>query len=136
MRDVKRVDREFDAPLPPEARDLDLVVLNAIYHDLVWTGVDRARTNRAVYEALRPGGAFVVIDSSARPGSGAADAKSLHRIDEALVKQEVEAAGFRLAAESDFLRNPADTRDWNASPGAAGARRGTSDRFALRFVKP
>ena len=92
--------------------------------------------NRAVLDALRPGGAFVVIDSSARPGSGAADAKALHRIDEALVKDEVQAAGFRLADEGNFLRNPADARDWNSAPGAAKERRGTSDRFALRFVKP
>jgi len=48
----------------------------------------------------------------------------------------VEAAGFRLAAEGDFLRNPDDARDWSASPRNAGERRGTSDRFVLKFVKP
>ncbi len=48
---------------------------------------------------------------------------------------EVTAAGFRLAGEANFLRNPSDTRDWNDSPREAGARRGTSDRFALKFVK-
>ena len=52
------------------------------------------------------------------------------------VRSEVEAAGFTLASTSDVLRNPADTRDWRASPMAAGARRGTSDRFILVFVKP
>jgi predicted methyltransferase len=77
----------------------------------------------------------VVIDSSARPGTGTADAKTLHRIDEAVVRQEVEAAGFRVAAEAGFLRNPADARDWNASPREAGERRGTSDRFVLAFVR-
>jgi predicted methyltransferase len=92
--------------------------------------------NGAVFRALKPGGAYVVVDSSAAPGSGLRDVQTLHRIDPEVVKAEVLAAGFRLAAESDFLRNPHDTRDWSASPGAAGEKRGTSDRFALRFVKP
>jgi predicted methyltransferase len=60
----------------------------------------------------------------------------LHRIDEPALKAEVQAAGFRLAAEADFLRNPADTRDWSTSPRVVGERRGTSDRFVLKFVKP
>jgi predicted methyltransferase len=64
------------------------------------------------------------------------DSPTLHRIDEQVVKDELTQAGFRLAAEGDFLRNPADARDWNSSPRAAGERRGTSDRFALRFVRP
>jgi len=134
-RVVVRVDREFEAPLPPEATGLDLVITNANYHDTVWLGTDRATMNRAVLAALKPGGVYVVIDSSARPGTGDADAKTLHRIDEELVKREVLAAGFKLAAEGSFLRNPEDTRDWNVSPGAAGEKRGTGDRFALKFVK-
>ena len=133
---VVRVDREFESPLPPEATGLDLVVMNALYHDTVWLKVDRAAMNRAVLEALRPGGLFVVIDSSARAGTGTADAGTLHRIDEAVVRQELLAAGFRLAAEAAFLRNPADARDWNSSPREAAERRGTSDRFVLAFVRP
>jgi predicted methyltransferase len=133
---VVRVDREFDSPLPPDATGLDLVVMHAVYHDTVWLGVDRAAMDRAVFAALRPGGAFVVVDSSARPGTGTADSGTLHRVDEELVKAEVQAAGFKLAGSGDFLRHPEDTRDWNTSPGAAAARRGTGDRFALRFVKP
>jgi predicted methyltransferase len=136
MKPVVRVDRELDDPLPPEARGLDLVVINVFYHDTVWLKTDRGRMNRAVFDALAPGGAFVVIDSSARPGTGTADSATLHRIDEQTVKDEVTAAGFRLAEEGSFLRNPQDARDWNSSPMAAGERRGTSDRFALRFVKP
>lgn len=62
--------------------------------------------------------------------------KTLHRVDEAAVRAEVERAGFVLRTESNFLRNPSDTRDWNDSPVAAGERRGMSDRFALLFVKP
>lgn len=136
MRSVVRVDRELDDPLPPEARDLDSVYIVLFYHDAVWMGADRDRMNRAVFSALRPGGSYFVIDHAARPGSGTADVKTLHRIDEAFVIAEVQRAGFRLQAVGDFLRNPADKRDWNASPSAAGERRGTSDRFALQFVKP
>jgi predicted methyltransferase len=136
LRNVVRVDREFDDPLPPEARDLDGVYVVLFYHDTVWMGADRDRMNRAVFDALRPGGFYVIIDHAARAGSGTADAQTLHRIDEAFVIAEVERAGFKLHAVGDFLRNPADKRDWNASPKTAGERRGTSDRFALQFVKP
>jgi predicted methyltransferase len=136
MRNVVRVDREFDDPFPPEANDLDAVYVILFYHDTVWMGADRDRMNRAVFAALRPGGFYFIVDHAARPGSGAADAKALHRIDEAFVIPEVERAGFKLHAVGDFLRNPADKRDWNASPSAAGDRRGSSDRFALQFVKP
>lgn len=136
MKDAVRVDRELDDPFPPEAHDLDLVASNAIYHDAVWSKVDRRRMNAGVFAALKPGGHYVVCDSSAVAGHGTADAQTLHRIDEEVVRTEVAAAGFTLESTGDFLRNPADTRDWSASPGAAGARRGTSDRFCLKFVKP
>jgi predicted methyltransferase len=136
MRNVVRVDRELDDPFPAEARDLDGVYVVLFYHDTVWMGADRDRMNRAVFSALRPGGLYVIIDHAARAGSGTADAKTLHRIDEALVIAEVERAGFKLRAVGDFLRNPADKHDWNPSPSAAGERRGTSDRFALQFLKP
>jgi predicted methyltransferase len=132
---IVRVDRELDSPLPPEAKDLDLVVVNLVYHDTVWLGVDRTEMNRAVFAALRKGGHYAIIDHSARPGTGFADVKTLHRVDEAAVRAEVESVGFVLETESDFLRNPADTRDWNDAPAAAGERRGTSDRFALLFLK-
>ena len=136
MSRLLRVDRELAAPLPPEATGLDLVVMNATYHDTLWLDVDRARMNRAIFEALRPGGVYAVIDSSARAGAGREEAYLLHRVDQALVLREVEAAGFQLAGESGFLRNAADQRDWSAAPNEAGERRGTSDRFALRFVRP
>jgi predicted methyltransferase len=132
---VHRVDREFDDPLPADATPLDLVVINLIYHDLVWKKVDRDKMNRAVFAALKSGGHYVICDSSAKDGSGDADAQTLHRIDEKFVRAEVERAGFTLDAESNLLRNPADPRDWNTSPRAAGERRGTGDRFLLRFVK-
>lgn len=70
------------------------------------------------------------------PGSGVTQVQTLHRIDEATVRGEVPRAGFVLETAESFLRNPADLRDWSAAPGAAGARRGTSDRFVLAFAKP
>jgi predicted methyltransferase len=133
---VVREDTELDAPFPNLDGQLDLVVINANYHDAVWMNVDRAKMNHAVLAALKPGGHYVVSDSSAKAGSGLAEVQTLHRIDEAAVRGEVEAAGFKLESSDDVLRNPADTRDWSASPGAAGEKRGTSDRFILRFVKP
>lgn len=136
MKNVVRVDRELDDPLPPEATNLDLVVSNAIYHDTVWQKVDRTKMNAAILRALRVGGRYVVCDSSAKAGTGIADTETLHRIDEQIVRTEVTAAGFALEEEGSFLRNPADTRDWSASPGSAKEKRGTSDRFCLKFQKP
>ncbi len=136
MAKVVRLDRDFDDPLPPDVRNLDRVVVVLFYHDTVWMGVDRERMNQTIFRALKPGGLYVVIDHSARPGAGLGDVRSLHRIEEKSVRDEVESVGFRLARSSDFLRNPDDPRDWNDSPTAAGDRRGTSDRFALAFVKP
>ncbi|HVN39991.1 MAG TPA: SAM-dependent methyltransferase [Myxococcota bacterium] len=136
MVGVVRLDRAFDDPFPPDVRDLDAVLIVLNYHDTVWMKVDRAKMNRAVYAALAPGGVYGIVDHSAVSGHGLADVESLHRIDEQTVRDEVEAAGFTLAAEGDFLRNPADPRDWNASPRVAAEKRGTSDRFVLKYVKP
>lgn len=133
---VVRLDRELDDPFPPEVTGLDAVVSNIIYHDSVWLKADRSKMNAAIFRALKPGGVYVVIDSSAKAGTGVNDAQTLHRIDEQTVRDEVQAAGFKLAEESSAWRNPQDARDWNSSPVAAGERRGTSDRFALKFVKP
>jgi len=137
MQGAVHADVPFENPVPPEAKDLDLAVINVIYHDVANMPVDRAKMNKAIYAALKPGGAYVVIDSSAKDGAGLSDTKTLHRIDESVVKDEVQKAGFRLEAQGSFLRNPNDPRDWNASPNAAAkeGKRGTSDRFALRFVK-
>ena len=122
-RNIVRVDRELDDPFPPEARNLDVVVINLVYHDTVWLAVDREKMNRAVFGALRS-------------GKGIADVQTLHRIDEAVVRDEVRRAGFVLETGDSFLRNPSDMRDWNDSPAAPPERRGTSDRFVLLFAKP
>ncbi len=133
---IVRVDREFDSPLPDDAKNLDAVLVVLFYHDTVWMKTDRAAMNRAVFAALKSGGVYGIVDHAAAAGHGTDDVKTLHRIEERVVKQEIESAGFKLDAEGDFLRNADDKHDWSASPGAAGERRGTSDRFVLRFVKP
>jgi predicted methyltransferase len=136
MKNVVRLDRPFDDPLPPDVQGLDAVLIVLFYHDTYWQGVDRARMNAAVYRALKPGGVYAIVDHSARPGTGAADVQTLHRIEERTLVEDVEKAGFERKRSADFLRNPKDTRDWNASPVAAGEKRGESDRFVLEFVKP
>lgn len=135
MKNVIRVDREFDDPLPPEAAHLDAVFMVLFFHDTVWMETDRPKMLANIHRALRPGGVFAVIDHSARAGAGLSEVKTLHRIEEQAVKDEITRAGFELAGQADFLRNPEDTRDWNDAPSAAAERRGTSDRFVLRFVR-
>jgi predicted methyltransferase len=135
LKNVVRLDREFDDPLPPEAKDLDVVLNVLTYHDTVWMKVDRDKMNRAIYAALKPGGVYGIIDHSARAGAGMNEVQTNHRIEESALIADIVKAGFKLASEAEFLRNPKDTRDWNDSPRVAGERRGTSDRFVLKFVK-
>jgi predicted methyltransferase len=136
MKNVVRLDRPFDQALPPDVKDLDAVLVVLFYHDFVWQKADRERLNRMVYDALKRGGVYGIIDHSAKAGRGLADVEKLHRIEENTLRAEVEKAGFELVATARFLRNPGDTLDWNASPRTAGDKRGTSDRFVLKFVKP
>lgn len=136
MKNVVRVDREFDDPLPAEAKDLDVVVDVLFYHDTVWLKADRAAMNQAIFDHLKSGGVYVVLDHSAVAGHGTDDVQTLHRIDEATVRSEIEGAGFVFVEESAAWRNAADDRTWNDSPMAAADRRGTSDRFAFKFKKP
>lgn len=122
----------FDNPVPPEAvGKLDLVTLMFNYHDFGFLGVDRASTNRAIFAALKPGGHFVIADHAGRPGTGISESGTLHRIEESFLRAEVEAAGFKLLAEGDFLRNPNDPRDQN-TPSPPQPK----DEFVLKFVKP
>ena len=135
-KNVKRQDREADAPFSPEAKDLDAVVDVLFYHDTVWLKADRDKMNKAIFDALKHGGVYGIVDHSGRAGTGTGEVQTLHRIDEKAVVDEVTKAGFKLAGEGGFMRNASDPRDWNASPMAAGDKRGTSDRFVLKFVKP
>ncbi len=136
MKNTQFVEAPTETPFPVGAGELDAVICILNYHDFVWQKVDRSAYNAAVFAALKPGGVYGIVDHSAKPGTGLNDVETLHRIDEATLKQEILAAGFKLDAESDALRVPEDKRDWNSSPKAAADRRGTSDRFTLRFVKP
>jgi predicted methyltransferase len=136
LKNVVRVERPFDDPFPPTVKDLDAVVSGLFYHDMVWLGVDRPKMNAAILRALKPGGVYFVYDHSARDGTATEDCKTLHRIEERIVRSEIESAGFKLAASAHFLRHPEDKRDWNASDEAPKELRGTSDRFVLKFVKP
>ena len=121
----------FRSPEP-----LDLVFTSQDYHDLhdeFMRPTDAAVFNKAVFKALKPGGAYVVIDHAAQPGSGLRDTDTLHRIDPASIIREVQAAGFVLEAQSDLLRNPADT---HTSMVFDPQIRGHTDQVFLRFRKP
>lgn len=103
------------------------------YHDPFMGPVDMAKFDKQVFDALKPGGLFVVIDHVAAAGSGFADTNTLHRIDPAAVKKEVEAAGFVFDGESNALRNPADT---HADKVFDKSIKGHTDQFIYRFRKP
>ena len=131
MRNVVKLVREFDDPVPQDVRKLDLATMLFEYHDTPAAGIDRAKMNRAIFAALRPGGHFVIADHAARAGSGLNACRALHRIDEAVVRQEVEAAGFKFVDSADFLRNPDDPRDTSSLRATIRV-----DAFVLKFVKP
>ena len=121
--------RPFEDPVPPDAVPLDLVTLVLNYHDISYLPVDRDVMNRKIFAALKPGGHYVIVDHSALPGTGISAGKTLHRIDEEFLIEEVKRAGFVLEAEGDFMRNPADTREGSSN------KPPPSDKFVLRFVK-
>lgn len=116
--------------------ELDAVFIRQNYHDLhdkFMGPADVPAFNKAVYAALKPGGVYVVLDHSAKTGSGLAATDTLHRIDRDAVVSEVTAAGFRLDSESKMFANPADPRDKNVFDPSI---RGHTDQFLLRFKKP
>lgn len=121
----------FEALIASDIPKLDLITIIMSYHDIAYKPVNRARLNRQMFDSLKPGGHIVLIDHSAKSGSGISVAKSLHRIEKELVEKEFIEAGFLLEEESDFLQNPSDPRDQ-----AFFNMKALSDKFALRFVKP
>ncbi|HEY6823193.1 MAG TPA: hypothetical protein VI195_02040 [Steroidobacteraceae bacterium] len=123
--------RVADLKLPPGA---DLVWTSLNYHDFHnIPDVDVATINRAIFAALKPGGTYLVVDHAAAAGSGTRDTNTLHRIDEETVKQEVTAAGFRLAGESEVLHNKADPHTAKVFDAEI---KGHTDQFMLKFKKP
>lgn len=131
--------QNWDQFAPPDK--LDVVFNSQFYHDLFNPQFDPptggpealAKVNKAIFNSLKPGGVYVVIDHAGRPGTGYSENNTLHRIEESVVKDELTKAGFVLEAESDVLRNPADPRDKMVFDPSI---RGKTDQFMLRFRKP
>jgi len=124
--------------MPEATQPADVLWLHLFYHDLHTElmqakGATAAQFNREVYERLKPGGRYVIIDHAAAVGTGTSSAQSLHRIEPASVREEVEAAGFVLDAESTMLANGDDTHSIKVFDPSI---KGETDRFAYRFVKP
>ena len=131
MKNVVHVIRNYDDPIPPDVSGLDLITFFFAYHDITYMPVDRAEMNRKMFAALKPGGFLVIADHSARPGDGTTVGKTLHRIEESTLRQEIEAAGFKLAAEADFLRHPEDPRNAPVFHPQVPI-----DDFVLKYQKP
>jgi predicted methyltransferase len=121
----------FDDPVPAGVSNLDLITFLFYYHDTTYMNVDRAAMDRKLFAALKPGGFLVIADHAALPGQGASVGKTLHRIEEGTLRQEVEAAGFRLVAEGNFWRNPDDTHDFPSFKPNMPV-----DNFVLKYQKP
>jgi len=132
---VTLVNGDLDAETFAFDRPLDVAFMSQEYHDFTIPrfGVDVAKMNARVFEALKPGGLFVVIDHQAAPGTGISVAGTLHRIEGAELRREVEAAGFVFDGESAVLANPADDHSINVFDEAI---RGRTDQFVYRFRKP
>lgn len=113
----------------------DTIFISQIYHDFHLTqfNYDVAAINASLFRSLKPGGALVIIDHAAPDGSDLSVTNTLHRIDEATLRREVEAAGFVFEADSQVLRNPSDIRELRVFEGEV---RGHTDQFVLRFRKP
>jgi predicted methyltransferase len=111
--------------------DLDAITFLFFYHDTTYMSVDRAQMDRKLFAALKPGGVLVIADHAAKPGADISVGKSLHRIDEAVLRREVEAAGFKVVAEGAFWRHPDDTKDFSTQRPTAPV-----DEFVLKFQKP
>lgn len=117
-------------------RDADIVWTSQNYHDLHTKGfgdVDTLAFNKQVFDMLKPGGYYIVVDHRAAEGAPVDVAESLHRIDPAIVKREVEAAGFVFDSESVALANPADDHTLNVFDEKV---RGHTDQFVYKFKKP
>ncbi len=115
---------------------LDVVWTSQNYHDLhdkFFGPADVSAVNKAIFDALKPGGIYIVLDHVADAGSGLRDTDTLHRIDPAAVKKEVEAAGFKFVGKSDVLHNPADPHTATVFDKTI---RGHTDQFIYKFRKP
>lgn len=114
---------------------VDMVWTSDNYHDLhnKQYDTDAAVINKRVYDSLKPGGIYLIVDHRAAKGAGIGVTETLHRMDEDILKREVQAAGFRLVAESQVLAQPGDD---NTKRVFEQDVRGKTDQFVLKFVKP
>ena len=115
---------------------LDVVWTSQNYHDYpdeFMGHADPSVLNKAVFQILKPGGTYIIIDHMAEAGSGMRDTARFHRIDPAIVRSQVEAAGFKFAGESKVLNNPADKLNVAVFDPSI---RGRTSQFAYKFVKP
>ncbi len=134
---VKAVSADLVA-MPEVTEPADVLWVHLFYHDLHTAlmqakGATAVAFNRAIYERLKPGGSYVIVDHAAGAGTGTSDTQSLHRIDPASVREEVEAAGFVLDGESTILANKDDPHSGKVFDPSI---KGETDRFAYRFVRP
>jgi len=130
---VTKVVGELDTVAFP--LQLDAVMMVLFYHDIVWQGVNRKMMNRHIFNALKPGGKFLIIDHSGLPGSKLDGVKSLHRIDKQSVINELLSVGFTLSEDSNLLSHSEDTRDYPFFRDSK-TRRDRTDRMVLIFEKP
>jgi predicted methyltransferase len=131
MTDAIADRRKFDDPVPPDVKDLDLITFFFAYHDTTYMPIDRAKMDKAMFDALKPGGTLVVADYAALPGAPITTGKQFHRLDEAIEKSEIEAAGFKFVGEANFLRNPNDTHDFIIFNSKIPI-----DAYVIKFQKP
>ncbi len=118
----------------PQPLDVAWTSLN--YHDMhtpMLGPTDMGAYNKAVFNALKSGGIYIIVDHAATLGAGDSVAESLHRIDPQSVEAEVTGIGFVLVEKSTLLANPAD--DHNARVFDSGVR-GKTDQFVMKFRKP
>jgi predicted methyltransferase len=122
---------QFDVPVKA-----DVFWTTNNYHDLhiaKYATIDMAAFNKHVYDSLKPGGEYFIVDHAAAPGTGDTSSPKLHRIEEATVIREVTAAGFKLEGEADVLKNPGDDHTKVVFDPAI---RWKTDQFVLKFRKP
>jgi predicted methyltransferase len=131
MKNAQSLLRPFDDPVAADVHDLDMVTFLFFYHDTTYLEVDRGQMNRKLFAALKPGGLLVISDHAAKAGADISVGKTLHRIDENVLRREVEAAGFKLVAEGNFWQHPEDARDFSTQRPT-----GPVNEFVLKYQKP
>ena len=132
LENVVPVGADMSNPLPPEATNLDVVVVLFAFHHLILQPDEaRKQAYASVMSALKPGGSFIVIDTQAKDGAGPETGNTIHRLAPDLMRRELEAAGFEFAAAGDFIQNPNDPLDISGRE-----VNGTPSAFVHRYVKP